>query len=116
MKTSHVVTVHIELARPTTPELVALPNSFTLDGLTYNERPLEARVSLVTGTRDELEVEWINESQLDGMTDAEIKVASHRGESLWWDGMKDEPSELDDAIDHQLALYKERREDRMFGR
>lgn len=110
MKTSHVVTVHVELARPTTPELVALPNSFTLDGRTYNERPLEARVSLVNGTRDELEVEWIDESQIAGMTDAEIEVASERAESLWRDAMKDEPSELDDAIDHQLDLYKERRE------
>lgn len=102
MKTSHLVTVHVELA---------LPNSFTLDGMTYNERPLEARVSLVNGTRDELEVEWIDEARLQGMTDAEIKVANDRAESLWWDAMKDEPSEAEEQADHGLALYKERREE-----
>lgn len=116
MKTSHFVTVHIELARPTTPELVALPNSFTLDGMTYNERPLEARVSLVNGTRDELEVEWTNESQLDGMTEAEITTASDSAEQLWWEAMKDEPSEAEEQAERGLQIYKEMREECLFGR
>lgn len=116
MKTSHLVTVYIEIERPTTPELVALPNSFTLDGMTYNERALSAKVSLVNGTRGELEVEWPNESQLDGMTDAEIKTASDRAESLWWDAMRDEPSEAEEQAERGLQIYKEMREEGLSGR
>lgn len=67
------------------------------EGNWYVERTFSAKVSLVPGTRDE------------------TLGAEEKAQELFWDWLREQPSELDDAIDHQLSLYKEMREERMRG-
>ena len=100
MITSHVIAVTIELERD------------TLYGETVDvERTYSARVSLVKGTRDELEVEWLSDvGDLDGM---ELVGAAEWAEELWRDLMRelDQDTEADQAADAHLARGKAEREE-----
>jgi len=99
MITSHIIPVNIELERE------------TLYGETVDlERTYSARVSLVRGTRDELEVEWL--SDVGDLDDMEEKGATEKAEELWWDLMRDldQDSEADQAADAHLARGKAERE------
>lgn len=81
-----------------------------------SEVELRATVSLVAGTRDELEVEWTAETQpiIDGFDRAAEKAYEQMARESWHDAMEelDQDTEADEATDDQLARYKESREAR----
>lgn len=64
------------------------------------EIELTATVSLVSGTRDELEVEWTADSQphIDSFDRAAAKALEQRARECWWDVMAklDQPTEEDE--------------------
>ena len=112
MKTTHLVIVPVEVTRESTAGLAALGlGSFNVADEETVEILLTARVSLVKGTRDELEIEWVGESatRFDDLMDNEQEGATEQAEALWWDAMRDEPSELEERIDHELMRWKEER-------
>ena len=107
---STTVSVTVELERDASFGMSpAGLGGFMCEGHCYVERTYEARVSLVPGTREETEVEWL--SDIGELDDLEAIGAGEKAEELFWDWLREQPSELDDAIDHQLSLYKERREE-----
>ena len=100
MITSHVIAVTIELERD------------TLYGETVDvERTYSARVSLVRGTRDELEVEWLDD--VGDLDDMELVGAAEWAEELWRELMRelDQDTEADQAADAHLARGKAEREE-----
>jgi len=100
MITSHIIPVNVELERDT-------PSGETVDV----ERTYSARVSLVKGTRDELEVEWL--SDVGDLDDMELVGAAEWAEELWRDLMRelDQDTEADQAADAHLARCKSEREE-----
>jgi hypothetical protein len=97
--TSHVVTLYHQDAEDTDGE---------------NETELMARVSLVKGTRDELEIEWLADSLefVEELGPQGEQCFEQLAREAWHDRMAslDQDTEADEAADHQLALYKEHRE------
>jgi len=100
MITSHIIPVNIELERET-------PGGAIFDV----ERTYSAKVSLVKGTRDELEVEWL--SDVGDLDDLELVGAVEKAVGLWWDLMRalDQDSEADQAADAHMARGKAEREE-----
>lgn len=100
MITSHIIPVTIELERETP--------SGAIFGV---ERTYSAKVSLVRGTRDELDVEWL--SDIGDLDDLEEKGAAEKAEELWWDLMRelDQDTEADQAADAHMARCKAAREE-----
>jgi hypothetical protein len=112
MKTTHLIPVYVEVERETTIGLAAPSlGSFSAVGDELVEIELTAKVSLVSGTRDELEVEWVGDSEkrFDDLTDAEQEGAVERAETGWWDAMENEPSDEEVRADYELQRWKEER-------
>lgn len=97
MKTTHIVTAHLTLERET-----------RTGGLVDLERTYRASVSLVRGTRDDLEVVWL--SDMGELDDLELEGAVEQAEQAWMNAMRGLDSENDEAADAHMARCKEERE------
>lgn len=112
MITSHLIPVFVEVERAATIGLAAPGlGSFSAVGDELVELELTAKVSLVKGTRDELEVEWVGESaaRFDDLTDAEQEGCVEQAEEKWWIAMESEPTDAEVRADYELTEWKERR-------